>query len=240
MKLIEAHDYDELSRLAAELVQTQLERKPDSVLGLATGSTPVGMYQQLIAFNRNRKLHDVTTFNLDEYVGLGRAHPNSYYYFMRTQLFDHLDIPDANIHIPNGEAADIHEECAAYEERIEQSGGIDLQVLGIGVNGHIGFNEPGTPFTTKTHVVELHESTRKANQRFFESLEAVPTHAVTMGIDTIMRSRRIVLLISGKAKAEALHRLLSGPVTEDMPASVLKNHPDVTVIADRGALSREG
>lgn len=239
LKLVEAKDYKEMSRIAGEIVLARIKKKRDSVLGLATGSTPVGLYQYMIESYKSGSVRfkDVNTFNLDEYVGLHPSHPNSYHYFMRTELFDHVDIPHSHMHIQDGEAEDMETECVRYEELIAQTGGIDLQILGIGMNGHIGFNEPKTPFTSKTHVVQLTESTRLANQRFFDSLDAVPTHAITMGIDTIMRSREILLLISGKSKAEILSRLLRESITEDIPASILKSHPNVTLIADREALS---
>lgn len=239
MKLIEAKDYTDMSNIAGEMILAQIQKKKNSVLGLATGSTPIGMYQYLIEAYKNGKgrYNEVTVFNLDEYVGMSPADPNSYHYFMRTELFDHIDVSSANLHIPNGEEQDIDKVCLDYEKLIVQKGGIDLQVLGIGMNGHVGFNEPNTPFTSKTHRVKLTESTRLANQRFFDSLDAVPTHALTMGINTIMCSREIILLVSGKSKAEILRQLLIGSVTEEVPASVLKNHSNVTLIADQEALS---
>lgn len=240
MKIIEAKDYDELSKIAGDIVLAQIREKHNSVLGLATGSTPIGMYEYIVEAHKKGDISfaAVTTFNLDEYVGLDGEHPNSYSTYMDTYLFDHIDIPKANMHIPNGVALDAEAECTQYEAKIVQSGDIDLQVLGIGIDGHIGFNEPFTPFTSKTHLVQLHETTREVNQRFFDSLDEVPTHAYTMGIDTIMRSKHILLLISGSSKAEIVARLLNESVTEEIPASVLKNHPHVTLVIDRDALSK--
>lgn len=239
MKIVEAKDYQDMSRLAGEMLLAQITSKPNSVLGLATGSTPVGTYQYLIAAHREGKVsfQDVTTFNLDEYAGIDENDPNSYHYFMKAELLNHVDIPLDNSFLPDGMAADLQAECERYEALIAKYGGIDLQLLGIGVNGHIGFNEPGTPFSSQTQVVELTASTREANVRFFNSIDEVPTHAVTMGIDTILRSREIILLISGEAKAAVLDRLLREDVTEEIPASVLKQHGNVTLIADQAALS---
>ncbi len=239
MKVIEVADYQEMSKIAGEMILRQIEKKRNSVLGLATGSTPIGTYQHLIQAYRERRVSfaEVTTFNLDEYVGLDEKHPNSYHYFMRTELLDHIDIPDGLSHLPTVESIDLQSECEHYESLIVNVKGIDLQLLGIGVNGHIGFNEPGTSFSSRTHVVELTETTRRANVRFFNSIDEVPTHAVSMGIDTIMRSREIILLISGESKAEVLDRLLREDVTEEIPASILKRHNNVTLIADQAALS---
>ncbi|MFV9510858.1 glucosamine-6-phosphate deaminase [Tepidibacillus sp. LV47] len=239
MKLIETKDYKEMSEKAAEIIIAQVKKKPNSVLGLATGETVLGTYAALVYDHRQHRTsyQYIQTVNLDEYIGLGPNHPNSYRYYMNEHLFSHIDIPLSQTHIPNGLAADVEEECKRYEELIEKLGGIDLQVLGIGRNGHIGFNEPGTPFDSITHIVELAESTREANSRFYSSLEEVPTHAITMGITTIMKSKQIILLASGEKKAHILSQLFEREVTLNIPASILKTHPNVVVIADKEALS---
>lgn len=240
-----ARNEQEMSRWAAERIIETVRTRPSLVLGLATGSTPEGIYRELVEDHRinGTSYKHVVTFNLDEYVGLKPDHPNSYHTYMKTRLFDHLDFLPQRTHIPDGNAADLAEECRQYEKHISRFGGIDLQLLGIGRNGHIGFNEPGTAFDTRTHVVRLTESTRKANARFFHRKEEVPTHAITMGIASILSSRQILLLATGRAKAEALRRLIEGPVHPDFPASALKQHPDVTVLADASAcryLSKKG
>lgn len=234
MRIIVAKDYDELSKKAADIVASQLILKPKSVLGLATGGTPVGMYRELVKMFREGKFSfkDVTTFNLDEYYGLDRDNPQSYYFYMMENLFKHVDIDLNNINIPNGRAENIEKECMGYEEKIEKAGGIDLQVLGIGKNGHIGFNEPDVKFEAKTHLVRLDEDTIRANSRFFNSIEEVPTKAISMGIKTIMHSRKIIMLASGKEKAGIIEKMVNGPITPDVPASILQLHPDVTLILD--------
>lgn len=238
MKLIEVRDYEEMSQLAAKLIIEQVQDSSTFVMGLATGATPIGTYEQLIKAHREGiSFGHVETFNLDEYVGLAKDHPESYHYFMDTHLFQHLDIPKENIHLLDGMAPDIEAECQQFEQKIQSAGGIDLQLLGIGVNGHIGFNEPYTPFDSLTHVTELTQETKDANAKYFASPEQVPSHAMTMGIGTIMRSRRIILLISGKNKAEILAKLLESEVSESLPASILKTHPQATLIADQDALS---
>jgi glucosamine-6-phosphate deaminase len=239
MKIIEVKNYQEMSGIAAKYIIEKVQANPNLHLGLATGGTPVGIYSNLIEDHQKNgtSYSQVTTFNLDEYVGLTGENPNSYRYYMDDHLFNHLDIQKANTYVPRGNAADIHKECVAYEELMENHGGVDLQILGIGSNGHIGFNEPGTAFNSKTHIVNLAPSTRKANARFFNSLEEVPTEAITMGISTIMKSKEILLLISGERKSEALQKLLTGGVDESFPASVLKNHPCVTIIADKEAIA---
>ena len=229
---------EEMGRAAAEIFSGMVAQKPDSVLGLATGSTPVPLYAELVRKYQTglADFSQVRTVNLDEYVGLGPEHPQSYRYFMQTQLFDHINIDPANTRLPDGLAEDLNAACEAYDAQIMAWGGIDLQLLGIGHNGHIGFNEPGTAFTLKTHVVQIAHRTRLANARFFEDdPEQVPVRAITMGIGNIMGARRIVLLVSGESKAEILCRALTGDVTPRVPASVLQLHPDVTVIADREA-----
>lgn len=237
MELVIVDSYRELSLRAAAHVAALLRRKPNAVLGLATGSTPVGLYQELVRLHRQEGLDfsRVTTFNLDEYWGLPDDHPASYHRFMQENLFGLVNLRPENTHIPSGTAENMEAECERYEEAIRRAGGIDLQILGIGQNGHIGFNEPGTPFTSRTRVVDLTEDTRRANARFFPSLEEVPRRAVTMGIATIMEAREILLLASGKEKAAALAAAVEGEVTPEVPASVLQTHPRVTVLADRAA-----
>ncbi len=240
MKWIEVKDYDEVSRKAAEMIITQVRQEPASVLGLATGGTVIGTYEYLVDdFKQNGTSYQrVSTFNLDEYCGIEPANPHSYHYYMNEKLFMHIDVSGQHVHIPSGKAGNPEEESRVYEKVIEEVGGIDLQLLGIGTNGHIGFNEPGTPFNSVTHVEELAESTRKANARFFESLEDVPTKAITMGIATIMKSKKIILLASGESKADILYKLKYGEVTEEVPASILKNHHNVIVIADEEAMMK--
>ena len=239
LKVIEAKNYEEMSHIASERVQHCIQTKEQPILGLATGSTPIGLYQHLIQLNKQGHISfkNVTTFNLDEYVNLSRKDPNSYHYFMEDQLFKHIDIDKSRTHVPNGEATDLDQECHDYEKKIREAGGIDLQILGIGANGHIGFNEPGTPFDSRTHIIELDQGTREANSRFFESMEEVPTHAITTGIGTIMDSEEIILLISGSSKKEAYQKLMSGEVSEDFPASVLQNHSNCLVIVDKESVN---
>ncbi|MGV2939843.1 glucosamine-6-phosphate deaminase [Mesobacillus sp. LC4] len=237
LKLITTSNYEELSQKAAEEIISRIQRNPSLNLGLATGSTPTGLYQELIRDHKQNQTSykDINTFNLDEYMGIPKKDRKSYHYFMCEHLFEHIDIPLDQTHIPDGTAKDLDEECIRYEQFIEEHGGIDLQILGIGQNGHIGFNEPGTPFDSRTHVIDLAESTRKANSRFFESLEDVPKQAITMGIASIMDSKEIFLLVSGSSKAKALARLMNGDVSEQFPASVLQKHPNVTIFADKEA-----
>ncbi|WP_027308120.1 glucosamine-6-phosphate deaminase [Caloramator sp. ALD01] len=240
MRIIVTENYDELSKKAADIVASQLILKPKSVIGFATGGTPIGMYKEIVKMYREGKFSfkDVVTFNLDEYYGLDRENPQSYYFYMMEHLFKYVDIDKNNINIPDGRAEDIEKECIEYEEKIEKAGGIDLQILGIGKNGHIGFNEPDVKFEAKTHLVRLDEDTIKANSRFFNSIEEVPTKAISMGIKTIMHTRKIVLLASGKEKAEIIEKMVNGPITPDVPASILQLHPDVTLILDREAASQ--
>jgi glucosamine-6-phosphate deaminase len=224
-----------LADRAAQMLLTAIREDPRKVLGLPTGRTPVGMYERVVA-ECGREYHcfrEVTTFNLDEYVGVPPEHPGSYSAYMRQHLFDHVDLDVANAHIPHGTAPDLTEECARYEQEIRDAGGLGLTFLGLGRNGHIGFNEPGTPFDARTRVVELTQSTRHANADLFPQGH-VPTHAITMGIATILESRAIVLLVAGSGKEEAVERLRSGNVTEEFPASALRTHPDVTVLAAFG------
>lgn len=238
VNVIEVETYEQLSEKASEIILNLVKNNPCAKLGLATGSTPLGTYKRLIDDHRKNKTsyEHITTVNLDEYVGLDENHPGSYRYYMNKELFSHINIKRENAHVPDGTAKDLDEECRSYEAMIEKLGGLDLQLLGIGQNGHIGFNEPGTPFDSVTHVVELTENTRQVNSRFFNSIDEVPTKAITMGIASILKSKEILLLISGKQKSKALHRLLHGEISEDFPASALKKHPNFTVIYDKEAL----
>lgn len=240
MNLIRANSYDDMSLKAANLILAQVTMKPDSVLGLATGSTPIGTYQQLIERFRagDVDFSRVRTVNLDEYRGLTREDPQSYYYFMQEHLFSHINIaPDASF-IPDGMNDDVQAVCDAYEETIRGLGGVDLQLLGLGNNGHIGFNEPGEVFEKETHCVDLARSTIEANARFFASVDDVPTQAYTMGIQTIMNAKKILVIVNGAGKAEILKKAFYGPVTPEVPASILQMHPDVTVIADETACAQ--
>lgn len=239
MRIYRTSDYQEMSRAAARILAAQIQLKPDCVLGLATGSTPVGTYEELVRMHQNGHLDfsEVRTANLDEYRGLLRDNDQSYYFFMQQNLFRHVNIRPENTKIPDGSQPDADAECARYEDVLARLGGVDLQILGLGHNGHIGFNEPADHFPTTTHCVDLTRSTIEANRRFFEREEDVPRQAYTMGIGTIMKARKILLLVSGCAKADILAAALRGPVTPRVPASILQFHPDVTVIADEEALS---
>lgn len=233
MKKIICKNYDEMSKAAAKIVEAQVILKPNSILGLATGSSPVGMYKELIASGTD--FSNVTTFNLDEYYPLAKDNAQSYDYFMRKNVFDHIKVKETNI--PNGMAEDPIAECARYDAAIEAAGGIDLQVLGIGVNGHIGFNEPADALPANTNKVTLTESTIEANSRFFESKDQVPTAALTLGIGGIMKAKRIVVLASGKSKAPIIKELFYGKVTTNVPVSLLQLHPDATIVMDEEAAS---
>ncbi|MDP4084871.1 MAG: glucosamine-6-phosphate deaminase [Bacillota bacterium] len=240
MKIVEAKDYNEMSRKAADYIIKKIQNSPKLNLGLATGGTPVGIYQNLIKdhqLNGTSYTH-IATFNLDEYVGLSPESPNSYRFYMNHKLFNHIDINIGKTHVPHGNAHHLHEECLRYERLIAENGGIDLQILGIGANGHIGFNEPGTSFQSITNIVDLTPSTREANARYFPSLSEVPTQAITMGISTIMKSKEIILLVSGENKAEAFSKFMIQEIDEKFPASILKNHPCVTIIADTAAMKK--
>ncbi|WP_226670034.1 glucosamine-6-phosphate deaminase [Metabacillus litoralis] len=238
MKIITVENYQEMSRKAAEYIVDKVISKPDLNLGLATGGTPKGVYKNIKEDHKKNhtSYEHVTTFNLDEYIGLKQEDPNSYYQYMYENLFKHINISLTQTNIPSGLNENIQAECTEYERKIVDAGGIDLQLLGIGSNGHIGFNEPGTPFTTKTHVVDLALSTKKANARYFDKINEVPSQAITMGIQTIMNSKEILLLVSGKAKQDAMVKLLSGVVTENFPASILNQHHNTTIIADEEAM----
>ena len=240
MKIYMTEDYQTMSRKAANILSAQIILKPNSVLGLATGSTPVGMYKQLVTWYEKGDLDfaEIKTVNLDEYVGLEPTHEQSYRYFMQEHLFDHVNINPANTNVPDGLAADPQAECKWYNQVIRQMGGIDIQVLGMGRNGHIGFNEPGDAFELETHVVDLTESTIEANARFFASRDDVPRQAMSMGIKSIMMAKKILLMVSGEEKADAVLKAFTGPVTPQVPASILQLHPYVTLVGDKAALSK--
>ncbi len=239
MKVIVVKDYQAMSDLAAEIIVNTIKANPSCTLGLATGSSPIGTYQNLVKDVEAGEISfkDVKTYNLDEYCGISRSHPQSYYYFMHDNLFNHVDIDEANVHIPAVSNDHLEEDCKTYNDMLHNAT-IDLQLLGIGGNGHIGFNEPGTSFEQETFIVKLTDKTRQDNKRFFNSIDEVPTHAITMGIKNIMQAKRILMLISGVNKADTVVKLLSGNITTDFPASVLNNHPDVTVIIDQAAYSK--
>lgn len=232
MKIISVESYRKLSRFGANLIAAQIAVKPRSVLGLATGSSPVGIYRDLIDRYRAGELDfsEVTSINLDEYIGLSPDHPQSYRRFMQENLFDHVNIDPARTFVPNGLAPDLDAECEAYDKRISDLGGIDLQLLGIGLDGHIGFNEPSDAFMKPTHVAELHQSTITANSRFFANEDEVPRRAISMGVGGIMQARKILLVANGIAKRTIVNRAFNGPITPRIPASILQLHPDVTVI----------
>lgn len=240
MQICKATDYEGMSRKAANIISAQIIMKPDCVLGLATGSTPIGTYKQLVEWCKNGDLDSskVTTVNLDEYKGLPRENDQSYYYFMHDHLFDHVNIDPSNTYLPDGTKEDADEECTRYEDLIQSLGCQDLQLLGLGHNGHIGFNEPADCFEQLTHCVDLQESTIEANKRFFASADDVPRKAYTMGIKTIMQAKKIVVVVSGEDKADIVKKAFFGPVTPQVPASVLQLHNDVTIVGDAAALSK--
>jgi len=239
MKLVICKDYDEASLKASEIVINQIKNKPNSVIGLATGSTPVGLYKKLIEGFKNGEISfkQVTTFNLDEYLGISHNHPESYHAFMRDNLFKDVDIQEKNIHIPSSDLKNAEKNALNYTKALQKVQ-VDIQLLGIGTNGHIGFNEPGSSFDNETFAIALTEQTRHDNLRFFNTIEEVPTHAVTMGIKTIYRSKKIILMATGLTKADAIYGMLKGPITPDLPASALRNHPDLVVIIDELAASK--
>ena len=238
MRVILCDTYEEISKNAAKLVASQIYLKPNSVLGLATGSTPIGLYEELVRLYRAGEIsfQEAITFNLDEYYPISPENPQSYHYFMNEHLFDKVNICPENIHILNGETEHPDEECRRFDAQIEECGGIDLQILGIGRNGHIGFNEPDDALNTSTHITDLTQSTIEANARFFDSVKSVPTQALTMGIATILKSKKIILLANGKEKHEAVSQLLTEEIDTESPATMLKIHPDVVLICDRDAL----
>ena len=240
MKIYKAKDYKDMSRKAANIISAQLIMKPNCVLGLATGSTPIGTYDQLVEWYNKGDLDfsEVTTVNLDEYKGLPRTNDQSYYYFMHQHLFDRVNIDPERTNVPNGMEPDAEKECGRYEELIRSLGGVDLQLLGLGHNGHIGFNEPGEAFEKETHCVDLTESTIEANKRFFASADDVPKQAYTMGIKTIMQAKKILIVVNGENKADIVERAFFGPVTPEVPASILQLHNDVTLVGDEAALAK--
>lgn len=240
MKIYCGKDYKEMSRIAAKIIAAQIIMKPDCVLGLATGSTPVGAYENLVEWYKQGDLDfsQVTSVNLDEYRGLSGDNDQSYRYFMNKNLFDHVNIDKSRTFVPNGLEPDSGKACSEYDEIIESVGGVDLQLLGIGHNGHIGFNEPADEFCRNTQCVDLTASTIEANKRFFEKEEDVPRQAYTMGIGTIMKAKKILLVASGADKAEIIAKSLTGPVTPQVPASILQFHNDVTVVCDEAAFSK--
>lgn len=235
MEIKPINSYDEMSKLAVEIVAGQLTNKPNTVLGLATGSTPLGTYRELVKLYKKGKLNfsKVITFNLDEYLGLSPQHPQSYYYYMYENFFKNVNIEKKNIHIPKGDTKDPVRECQNYEKEIEKVGGIDLQILGIGANGHIGFNEPDINLKAKTHVIQLSDDTIKANSRFFKNIDEVPRKAITMGMATIMKSKRIILMAWGVEKKKPILKVISGHIATDVPASLLQVHNDVILIVDK-------
>ncbi len=237
MKILVVKNYDEMSKVAAKELAEVISKKPEATLGLATGGTPVGMYKELIDMHKNNSLDfsKVTTVNLDEYVGLSGEHDQSYRYFMDSNLFNHVNIRKEYTYVPNGLAEDMLKECVNYDKRIEELGGIDVQVLGIGSNGHIGFNEPSDTLCLGTHVTDLAESTIEANSRYFASKEEVPTKALTMGLGAIMKAKKILLMVSGESKAEIMDKVVNGKITTQVPASFLQMHKDVVLIIDEDA-----
>lgn len=237
MRVIIEKDYEAMSKKAALLVASQVRLKPNSVLGLATGSTPLGMYDELIEMYEKDEIDfsEVKTFNLDEYCSLSPDNPQSYHYYMKNNFFDHINIHPSNTNLLDGMTNNVTEECLDYDRKIKRAGGIDLQVLGIGPNGHIGFNEPGEKLNVRTHQVDLAQETIEANSRFFDSRDKVPRKAITVGMATILKSNRILLMASGKNKARAIRESISGYVSTDVPASLLQTHPEVTVIIDEEA-----
>jgi len=239
MEVVITRDYERMSQAAAALVVEQLNAKPNSVLGMATGSTPLGLYQELVRLHKEEELDfsRVTTFNLDEYVGLTPNHPQSYHYFMRENFFQHVNIPPQNINIPSGTTSNYRAFCEWYEQRIGECGGIDLQILGIGLAGHIGFNEPTSSMSSRTRLKTLSKQTIDDNARFFENRKEVPIYAITMGVGSILDARKLILMASGKGKATAIAKAVEGPITSMITASALQLHLDAKVIVDDGAAS---
>ena len=238
MKVIVVENYQQIGQQGAQIIAEVIKNNPNAVLGLATGTSPIGIYQNLVEMCQKGEISfaNVKTVNLDEYVGLDGTHPQSYRYFMNDNLFNHVDIDKANTFVPNGVAENLQEECTRYTTLVNNLVQ-DIQLLGIGSNGHIAFNEPGTPFDSTTHVVNLTENTIKDNSRLFEDISQVPTKALTMGIANIMNAKRILIVANGKNKAQAVYDMVKGQVNTTCPASVLQNHPDVTVIVDKDAAS---
>ncbi|MDO5062752.1 MAG: glucosamine-6-phosphate deaminase [Peptostreptococcaceae bacterium] len=240
MRIIYTENYEEMSRRAADILAAQVILKPDAVLGLATGSTPIGLYKELIARYQAGVLDfsNIKTVNLDEYFGLSKDNDQSYAYFMDHNLFDHININKENTNVPNGLASDPQAECARYDQVMRDLGGVDVQLLGVGHNGHIGFNEPADAFAKETHLVELTQKTVEANSRFFATIDEVPKTAITMGIKNIMSARKIVMVASGEDKAEIIYQVATGKIEPSVPATILQLHNDVTIVADKAALSK--
>jgi glucosamine-6-phosphate deaminase len=240
MEIIVTRDYEEMSAVSAKIIAREIQKKHDLVLGLATGDTPIGTYRHLVKLHTQEGLDfsKVTSFNLDEYVGLAPVHKNSYNYFMRENFFKHINISPSKVHVPQGNTSDPEEYCAWYEQQIKMSGGIDLQVLGIGGDGHIAFNEPGSSFASRTRVKALYEQTIIDNARFFDKVEHVPRFAITMGIGTILEAKKILLIASGEKKADVVAKFIEGPVTSQITASALQLHSYATVVLDQGAASK--
>lgn len=237
MRLVIAKDYNEMSKLAAKEMSESIKANPEIILGLATGGTPIGMYKELINMYKGGELDfsKVTSVNLDEYVGLSGDHDQSYRYFMNNNLFNSINIDKSRTFVPNGMAKDIKAECIEYDERIRELGGIDVQLLGLGGNGHIGFNEPNTELSVGTHLTDLKKDTIEANARFFNSIDEVPKKAITMGLGGIMKAKKIIVMASGEGKAEVVSKLMNGKITTELPASMLQMHNDVIVIIDEDA-----
>ncbi len=240
MEVIIAKSYEDMSRVAAELIAREIKRKHDLVLGLATGGTPVGTYAELVKIHKSDGLDfsKVTTFNLDEYIGLAPLHPQSYNYFMNDNLFRHVNITPGNVHVPQGNTEDPEEFCLWYEERIRKAGGIDLQLLGIGGDGHIAFNEPGSSLGSHTRVKSLDRQTIEDNARFFKKIDDVPRFAITMGVGTVLEARKILLIANGKKKADVCAQFIEGPVTSQITATALQLHTHATVVLDEEAASK--
>lgn len=239
IKIVRARDYTDMSRKAANIISAQVILKPNCVLGLATGDSPIGTYDQLIDWYKKGDVDfsEVSTYNLDEYFGIADDDPQSYHYFMNKHFFDHINIDPKNVHVPAGSNTDVDEVCASFDKMVADAGFCDLQLLGIGRNGHIGFNEPDDVFSKGTHCVNLTESTIEANSRLFEREEDVPRRAYTMGVQTIMNARSILVVANGEKKAQAVHDMYFGPVTPQCPASILQLHTNVTIVADDEALA---
>ena len=237
MKVIVLNNYEEVSRKAFEILKEVLDFNPKAVLGLATGSSPIGLYEHLIKYhNEGFDFSNITSFNLDEYIGISKEHPQSYHYFMQENLFKHININANNIYLPDGLGDDLEANCKKYDELLNKYQ-IDVQILGIGSNGHIGFNEPGCDFKATTNIVKLKDKTREDNKRFFNSLEEVPTHAITMGIKSIMAAKKIILIATGENKAKAIKAMIENEVNNEVPATILSKHEDVVVIIDKKAAS---
>lgn len=237
MKLIVVNNYEELSKVAAKEFSKVIKEKENAVLGLATGGTPVGMYKELIKMYEKKELNfsKITTVNLDEYIGLNPEHNQSYRYFMNNNLFNHINIDKSNTFVPNGLAEDLEAQCKEYDQKIAELGGIDIQLLGVGNNGHIAFNEPNSELSSGTHIISLTDNTIEANARFFDNIDDVPRKAITMGVGGIMKAKKIILIASGESKAEAIKGIFSGKITTANPATMLQMHRDVTIIVDEAA-----